>query len=402
MYSLSEPLPPDVVAHAAGPFGGYRRFPVFSAPWLKGRCAIFMPLTGGVGALEGMLTGLQLHDTLLGWETAAVSIPAWFVFCAAGPGLATFARHRLPQPRFGTTAAIVVGIVLSFGAQHLAALFSQNRVMPRYMAVFPGFDPSKWPHPSSAFTWTIWGYQFLVFSLLGGGLALLAFFREQQWSQIAEHARQLAAVDQKRVEADLRLMVLQAQVEPHFLFNTLASVHSLIRQDPARAEATLEALADHLRVTLPKLRTDVGSAHSSLAEQLEVCRSYLTVMRVRMGSRFSFVIDVEEALQRHPFPPLLLISLVENAIKHGIERTTGDGQIMIDAAVETRAGAPQLAVNVVDTGAGLRATAAMGTGLANIRAQLATRFGPQGSLALMDRTAGGAIATLRIPYEPAA
>ena len=195
-------------------------------------------------------------------------------------------------------------------------------------------------------------------------------------------------------------MVLQAQVEPHFLFNTLASVHSLIRQDPARAEATLEALVDHLRVTLPKLRTEVG-AHSSLAEQLEVCRSYLTVMKVRMGSRFSFLIDVDPVLQRHPYPPLLLISLVENAIKHGIERATGDGQIMVNAAVETRANAPQLAVNVIDTGAGLRATAAMGTGLANIRDQLSTRFGPQGSLALQDRTAGGVIATIRIPYEAA-
>ena len=89
---------------------------------------------------------------------------------------------------------------------------------------------------------TIRALQFLIFSLLGGGIALFAFYREQKWWQVARHARELATVNQQRVEADLRLMVLQAQVEPHFLFNTLASVHSLIRQDPARAEATLEAL----------------------------------------------------------------------------------------------------------------------------------------------------------------
>ena len=175
---------------------------------------------------------------------------------------------------------------------------------------------------------------------------------------------------------------------------------SLIRQDPDRAEATLEALVDHLRVTLPKLRTDVGNAHSSLADQLEVCRSYLSVMKVRMGERFSFRIEVDAALQQHPFPPLLLISLVENAIKHGIERVTGVGQITVDAAVVSQGGAPQLSVNVIDTGAGLRTTAAMGTGLANIRDQLAARFGPQGSLTLRDRAAGGVIATLRVPYEP--
>lgn len=401
MYSLREPLPSDIVAHASGPFAGYRRFPVFSAPWLKGRCALFIPLTACMGAMEATLIGLELQDTRLGWETAAVSIPIWIVIGSAGPTLATFARHRLPPAKFTVILAILLGIALSYCGQYLAELYSRTTVMPRYMAFFPGMKSSAWPQPSVLFMLTTRAFQFVVFSLLGGGVALLAFYRERNWWQFAQHARELAAVNSKRVEADLRLMVLQAQVEPHFLFNTLASVHSLIRQDPQRAEATLEALVDHLRVTLPKLRTEVG-AHSSLAEQLEVCRSYLTVMKVRMGARFSFVIDVDPLLQKHPYPPLLLISLVENAIKHGIERTTGDGQITVNASVETRTDAPQLAVNVVDTGAGLRATAAMGTGLANIRDQLSTRFGPQGSLSLQDRTAGGVIATIRIPYEAAA
>ena len=402
MYSLREPLPADVVAHAAGPFGGYRRFPVFSTPWLRGRCAIFIPLTGGMGAVPAALLGLELHDTRLGWQTAALVIPIWIVLGSAGVSLATFARHRLPPAKLTVAVAILVGIGLSFGCQLLGELYSRTIVMPRYMAMFPGFDPSRWPHPSTWFIWATRSFQLLVFCMLGGAVALLAFYRELRWSQFARHARELAAVTQQRAEADLRLMVLQAQVEPHFLFNTLASVHSLIRQDPARAEATLEALVDHLRVTLPKLRTEVGSLHSSLADQLEVCRSYLTVMQVRMGSRFSFVIDVDATLQQHLFPPLLLISLVENAIKHGIERSTGMGQITVNATIETRTSAPQLAVNVVDTGAGLRTTAAMGTGLANIRDQLSTRFGPLGSLSLQDRTAGGVIATIRIPYEAAA
>jgi hypothetical protein len=399
MYSLREPLPADVVAHASGPFGGYRRFPVFSAPWLLGRILIFIPLTGGLGALEGMLIGLEFNDGRLGWETAAVSIPIWITIGSAGPALATFARHRLPPAKLTVSLAILIGVALSFYGQHLATVFNQANIMPRYMAVFPGFDAARFPHPSPLFLFTVWTLQFLIFSLLGGGIALFAFHREQQWWEVARHARELAVLNQQRAESDLRLMVLQAQVEPHFLFNTLASVHSLIRQDPGRAEATLEALVDHLRVTLPKLRTDVGSAYSSLADQLEVCRSYLSVMKVRMGERFSFVIEVDAALQRHPFPPLLLISLVENAIKHGIERTAGVGQITVDAAVISQGGAPQLTVNVIDTGAGLRTTAALGTGLANIRDQLAARFGPQGSLALQDRAVGGVIATLRIPYE---
>jgi hypothetical protein len=402
MYSLREPLPPDVVAHAAAPFGGYRRFPVFSTPWLLGRCTIFVPLTGGLGLLQGTLTGLQFNDSKLGWQTAAVCVPIWIAFATGGPVAATLARHRLPPARLTVPLAILLGLVASFACQHLADLYSRAALLPRYMAVFPGYDPTRWPHPNPLLIWAVRGWELLLFSGLGGGFALIAFHREQHWWQIAQHERQLATLNREKEEADLRLMVLQAQVEPHFLFNTLASVHSLIRQDPARAEATLEALVDHLRVTLPKLRTDIGNTHSTLAEQLEVCRSYLTVMQVRMGERFTFAIDVDRVLQRHAFPPLLLISLVENAIKHGIERTSGVGQIMIEAQVESRTESRQLAVSVVDTGAGLRAPAAVGTGLNNIRDQLIARYGPRGSLTLQDRTAGGVIATLRVPYEAVA
>jgi hypothetical protein len=402
MYSLREPLPADVIAQSAAPFGGYRRFPVFSVPWLIGRCAIVVPLTGGLGVLQGLLIGLQFNDAKLGLETTAVCVPCWIAFGSGGPVMATFARHRLPPARLTVTLAILLGIAGSFATQHLADLYQRATILPRYMAIFPGYDPTRWPHSAPLLIWAVRGWEFVLFSLLGGGVALLAFFREQHWWQITRHARELAVLNQEKKESDLRLMVLQAQVEPHFLFNTLASVHSLIRQDPTRAEATLEALVDHLRVTLPKLRTDVGNAHSTLAEQLEVCHSYLTVMKVRMGERFTFVIDVDAALRLHPFPPLLLISLVENAIKHGIERTSGSGQITIEAVIEPRSHSQLLAVSVTDTGAGLRAPAAVGMGLNNIRDQLIARYGPRGSLTLQDRAVGGVIATLRVPYEVAA
>jgi hypothetical protein len=402
MYSLREPLPADVAAHAAGPFGGYRRFPVFSAPWLVGRCAIFMPITGALGLLQAGLIGVGFNDSKLGWQVAAYSVPIWLAFGTAGPVMATVARHQLRPAKVPVILAIVLGLVVSFMGQHLAESYTRAVVLPRYMALFPGFGESISSHSSGPFMWAIRSWQFGLFCFLGGGVALIAFFREQHWWQISRHAHALAVANREKEEADLRLMVLQAQVEPHFLFNTLASVHSLIRQDPARAEATLEALVDHLRVTLPKLRTDVGNTHSTLAEQLEICRSYLTVMKVRMGPRFTFVIDVDPALQQHPFPPLLLISLVENAIKHGIERTTGTGQIMVNAAIESLTEAQQLVVSVVDTGAGLRASAAVGLGLNNIRDQLIARYGPRGSLTLQDRTAGGVIATLKVPYEVAA
>lgn len=229
MYSLHDPLPADVIAHAAGPFAGYRRFPVFSAPWLLRRCLIVMPLTGGLGVLQGTLIGFTFGDAVLGWETAAVSIPCWITFGSAGPALATLARHRLPPARLTVTLAILLGIALSFYCQHLANLFNQSKIFPRYMAVLPGFDPSRLAHPSTLFLYALVLYQLVLFSLVGGGVALLAFHRERRWWLSARHARELAVLSQQR------------------------------------AEAPLEALVDHLRVTLPKLRTDVarGSRSSS-------------------------------------------------------------------------------------------------------------------------------------------
>ena len=175
----------------------------------------------------------------------------------------------------------------------------------------------------------------MIFCFLGGGVALVAFFREQRWWEISRHARELAVATREKQEADLRLMVLQAQVEPHFLFNTLASVHSLIRQDPTRAEATLEALVGS------PARYAAETANGRWQHAFDAGRTAGDLSQLSHGDegahgpRFTFVIDVDPALQRHPFPPLLLISLVENAIKHGIERTTGNGQIMVNAAIES-------------------------------------------------------------------
>jgi LytS/YehU family sensor histidine kinase len=257
------------------------------------------------------------------------------------------------------------------------------------------------PAPQPLSVGILWFLQTAIFFCLGGGLALRAYFSEQRLWREVQHLRELDALRQQKGEADLRLTVLQAQVEPHFLFNTLASVHSLIRQNPERAEATVEALVDHLRATLPKLRAGVGATHATLAEQVELCRSYLAVMQVRMGERLKYTVDIPEELRRHPFPPLMLISLVENAIKHGIEPSRSGGNVVLSVAMATHADAQQLAVSVIDDGCGLRPGAGGGIGLENIRAQLAARFGAQGVLVVRGRTVGGVAATIRVPYvEP--
>src|SRR5690606_16351596 len=126
----------------------------------------------------------------------------------------------------------------------------------------------------------------VVYGLFGGGLALRAYFSERRRWEEHRHARELEAMAARVREADLRLGVLQAQVEPHFLFNTLASVRALVRQDPAQAEAALDALVAFLRTAIPRLRDD-HRLLSTLGQQLDICTSYLAVMQVRTGGRLS-------------------------------------------------------------------------------------------------------------------
>jgi sensor histidine kinase YesM len=231
---------------------------------------------------------------------------------------------------------------------------------------------------------------------------LPAYFSEQKrW---AEHWRrvELERMSAQKSEADLRLTLLQAQVEPHFLFNTLASVRSLVASDPQRASQTIDALARHLRETLPKFRAGTGIAHSTLGEQFAICASYLELMQVRLGERLRVEINLPDELRSLPFPPLLLISLVENAIKHGVEPKPGVTCVVLSARTIDDAGVKRLEVDVEDDGAGLKLGMGEGTGLANIRAQLLTRFASAASLDLSGRSAGGVLARLVVPLEPAA
>ena len=398
-YSLSEPLPQDVFANVAGPLGGYRGYPTYSLQWFWRRTAVFAPLAATVGLLQATLIAIELRDTRLGFLCAAVGAPIWMAIVTAGPAFATLVRHRrLPQPweRVAIVVAILAGLAVSCFGQYLAGVFSRAVVAPRYQAYFSG---PHYQHPEPILVVVVWALIGALFFCLGGGVALRTYFREQRSWRDARQARELDLLRRQKNEADLRLTVLQAQVEPHFLFNTLASIHSLVRQDPARAEATIEALVDHLRVTMPKFRAEIGSTGSTLAQQIEVCESYLAVMKVRMGQRLRFTVDVPTPLRSHPFPPLMLISLVENAIKHGLEPSAAGGNIVLSAATEVHAERMQLAVSVTDDGVGLQPGAGGGVGLNNIREQLSARFGSEGALLIRGRTVGGVAATIRVPYS---
>ncbi len=204
----------------------------------------------------------------------------------------------------------------------------------------------------------------------------------------ANAARHLAL--REAAEAELKMM--QAQVEPHFLFNTLASVQYLTETDPPRATHLLGHLLAYLRAALPQLRTSA----TTLGQEVALAEAYLGIMQVRMGARLGVAVDVPEDLRSHPFPPVMLITLVENAVRHGIEPAPDGGRVTIRARTDGR----HLALEVADTGAGLASGAdssGLGVGLHNLRQRLAALFGAEGRFRLELGRGGGATATLEVP-----
>jgi len=197
---------------------------------------------------------------------------------------------------------------------------------------------------------------------------------------------------------EARLRLLQAQIEPHFLFNTLANVHSLMERDTPRAKQMLETFTDYLRAGLVQLRhTD-----STLAVELEMVRSYLTLLQIRMEERLCFEIDASDEALAATLPTLLLQPLVENAIEHGLEPKVEGGRVRIRARVTDG----RLDICVDDDGLGLDAPRrarrhGSGMALANIHERLRTRYGGNATLTLAPR-AVGTQASLSLPYGTAA
>ena len=211
----------------------------------------------------------------------------------------------------------------------------------------------------------------------------------QRMAELKRKEAEYARMAQQVTEA--KLSALQAQVEPHFLYNTLASVQALTEVDPARANEMTGHLIQYLRNALPKMRESV----STVGQEVELVRAYLSILKMRMGERLAFMIDVPEALAAFPFPPLMLPSLVENAIKHGLEPQREGGTVHITAALD----GGRLRLVVSDTGRGFSETPGAGVGLANIRERLAALYGEAARFTLEANTPRGVVATIEVPAE---
>ena len=227
--------------------------------------------------------------------------------------------------------------------------------------------------------------------LLWWGLAGAAWYTLRRSEFLAaEVARAELAGDELRAStAEARLQALQAQVEPHFLFNTLAHVKWLYRRDTERGRRMLDRFLDYLQAALPRVR----QADTTLEQELELAHAYLDIQQIRIGGRLAFSIEVPEDIARLRFPPLMLLTLVENAIKHGIAPQTDGGTIRIRARADDR----RLRIEVCDTGAGLAQTSGSGMGLANVRARLSALFGAGARLVIEPNVPHGVVAAIEIP-----
>ncbi len=213
--------------------------------------------------------------------------------------------------------------------------------------------------------------------------------------QIAETQQQLAlgrarSAELERQALDAQLRALQAQIEPHFLFNTLANVTGLIERQPADARRMLERLIELLRASLSASRAE----QVTLAQELELCRAYLEIVALRMAGRLHYAIEADEAARRRPVPPLLLQPLVENAIQHGLEPKIEGGRVLVRAQQRGEA----LELIVQDDGAGFgNLTRGGGVGLSNLRERLATLFGDRARLTIEDAQPGTRVRLLLPP-----
>ena len=283
-----------------------------------------------------------------------------------------------PRPIRRLCAAVAIGTLAGWGLVVL---------IKGYLLGLAGYTMAELVSDSHKFQWTL-------LSGFSNGLFVSLFFLLKFRETRAEAALHRAEAERHRLsglalESELKLM--QAQVEPHFLFNTLASVQYLTETDPPQASALLGHLLAYLRAALPQLR----SSSATLGQEIALTEAYLQILKMRMGTRLAFTIDVAGELRPLPFPPGLLISIVENAITHGLEPSAEGGSVRIEA----RRDDGRLAVVVTDTGVGLRAARrpGQGVGLANVRDRIAALFGAKGRFTLTEAPPHGARAAIEIP-----
>ena len=326
---------------------------------------------GAIGCSGQLVVAIKWSDYAWAMDALTFSLVSGLAILAAAHLVWRAFGHR-----FTTPAGIGFAVIVGCFATTILDLYVMHDVL--------GYGP----YPGKPYLYQL---SMVRGPLLWWGLGAAAYYYMMRTrAHAAEVARASIAWEQLRAStAEAHLQALQAQVEPHFLFNTLANVKWLYRRDPESGRRMLDRLVDYLHAALPQVR----QASTTLEQELRLAQAYLDIQQLRIGGRLAFSIDVPDEIARLNFPPLMLLTLVENSIKHGIAPQTDGGVIDIHAEADEN----KLRIEVRDTGRGLRDAKGTGLGLANVRARLAALFGAGARLIIEPNMPHGVVAAIEIP-----
>lgn len=311
-------------------------------------------------------------------RTVFVALMCLLSFTAAGHLHRRARRQRLPTWAVQALAVVIAAPVATTAA-YLVAVGGD-------LVAFVGNE-----HRIAGFV-LITGSATVAGLLLGMG----AMLRERDAQSLSLQLElELQRARAERQATDARLALLTAQVQPHFLFNTLANVQALVESGSPRAPAVLQSLIDYLRASLPRLQADAGLP--PLDNELALVRSYLELMHLRMPDRLRWRFVVDPQLGSIGLPPMALLTLVENAVQHGIDPAEDGGEIEVGAE---RTAARAVRLWVQDSGVGMAPDKAAGIGLTNLRERLASAFGTAARLELSEVEPHGLRAEIRLDALP--
>jgi sensor histidine kinase YesM len=330
-------------------------------------------------------TFIAVFLTLTGIFTTAVTLKTFVIMliisqCYGIPTcLIVMLSLRAFKPRKGASAVFIIlmGTVCGMLIGHLMAASILQQVLPTFL----------------------WEWKNTLLKTIGLWLALVIvigyFFYSKKHLKISKEIIQQERInrlssEKQALEANLRL--LQAQIEPHFLFNTLSNILSLLDTDLKKGQSMLIDLTRYLRTSLSKTRGDT----TTLGQEMEMIEAYLNIFKVRMEDRLHYRIDMPNSIKDRSFPPMLIQPLVENAIRHGIEPKVEGGEVTIRA----RTNGDRLRVEITDTGTGLHEDGPAGFGLSNVRERLQSLYGDRGQLILEENRPSGLKAIIEVPYVP--
>jgi hypothetical protein len=332
--------------------------------------------------------------------TSTVALAAAGLLCVPGMSLVPFWDYLLGSAAFAFAIAVALTIANNLRQSlvpawvlRILAVLLASLAVSLLLSVMQGQDPLR-IIGSAAGRHGI-GSLLILGVVIGAAISFVMLLRERQAGDAALHQARERLLEKQLLQAQLK--TLQAQVEPHFLFNTLASVQRLVATNTPAAMQMLEDLSQYLRASLPDMR----ESQSTVAREVDMARAYLSIMQVRMGQRLRYSIQLPEALRDKPFPPMMLLSLVENAVEHGVA-DRAQGQVTISATADAQG----IELRVSDDGAGFDAQAPAGVGLRNIRERLQALYGERGQLNLEERSnadgaAPGVAASIKIPHDRA-